>query len=265
MQSEHPIPLEREATLLICSDAPETVYREIASLTAIGKYKLVPGEPQILEDHYFDTPDAKLKAKKWGLRLRRIGTDLWITLKGPARQTEWGGRERAEIEALWSKEALAGVAKELFSQGIELNFQGEALEHLDPMEAMARSGLVVIQRRNTRRAVSAVISGMAGAVQAELAVDSVTYYFSQVEIHHYEVEIETKGPEGSKAAEAIAEYLLSRYSPELKRWGHDKLAAGLAIGELLTGGSLEGLLDLNNSLKSAAYDRIDEYLRHELS
>ncbi len=75
MQSEHEIPLEREATLLICSDRPETVYQEIASLTAIGAYKLIPGEPQLLEDHYFDTPDGKLSARKWGLRLRRIGTE----------------------------------------------------------------------------------------------------------------------------------------------------------------------------------------------
>src|SRR5208283_5370781 len=141
MQSEHPIPMEREATLLICSHTPETVCLEISSLTVIGRYKLVPGEPQLLEDHYFDTPDAKLKARKWGLRLRRIGSELWITLKGPAKQTEWGGRERAEIEAPWSKEALAGVAKELFSQGIEMDFDGKYLERSDPLEAMTHSGL----------------------------------------------------------------------------------------------------------------------------
>jgi len=64
---------------------------------------------------------------------------------------------------------------------------------------------------------------------------------------------------------AIAEYLLTSYSAELRRWRHDKLATGWAIRELLAGGSLEGLLDFNNNLKSAAYDSIDEYLRHELS
>jgi inorganic triphosphatase YgiF len=265
MQSEHEIPLEREATLLICSDRPETVYQEIASLNAIGKYKLIPGEPQLLEDRYFDTPDAKLRAKKWGLRLRRIGTDLWITLKGPSKQTEWGGRERAETEALWSKTSLAGVEAELSRQGIEMDFHGEDLEHSDPMEVMTSAGLVVIQRRDTRRAASAVISGTDGMVQAELAADLVAYFFPETEILHYEVEIESKGPNGPTAAVAIAEYLLAEYSPELKRWCHDKLATGWAIRELLTGGSLDGLLDSNNRLKSAAYDRIDEYLRHELS
>jgi CYTH domain len=263
MQSEHEIPLEREATLLICSDRPETVYEEIASLTAIGEYKLVPGKPQLLEDHYFDTPDTKLMDKKWGLRLRRIGNDLWITLKGPSKQTEWGGRERAEIEALWSKTSMAGVEAELSRQGIEMDFHGEDLEHSDPMAVMTSAGLVVIQRRDTRRAASAVISGTDGMIQAELAADSVAYFFPETEISHYEVEIESKGPNGPTAAEAIAEYLLAEYSPELKRWRHDKLATGWAIKELLTGGSLEGLLDLNNHMKPAAYERIDEYLRHK--
>jgi inorganic triphosphatase YgiF len=263
MQSEHPIPLEREATLLICSDRPETVYREIASLTAIGAYKLVPGKPQLLEDYYFDTPDGKLSARKWGLRLRWIGPNLWITLKGPSKQTEWGGRERAEIEALWSKTSVAEVEAELSRQGIEMDFHGEDLEHSDPMEVMKSAGLVVIQRRDTRRAASAVISGTDGLVQAELAADSVTYFFPETQILHYEVEIESKGANGHTAAAAIAEYLQAEYSPELKRWCHDKLATGWAIRELLIRGSFEGLLDVNNRLKSAAYDRIDEYLREK--
>ena len=117
MNQKSPIPLEREATLLICSDRPETVYQEIAGLTAVGPYKLILGEPQLLEDHYFDTPDLKLTAKKWGLRLRLIGADPWITLKGPARETKWGGRERAEIEGRWSRTILARVEAELLPPG----------------------------------------------------------------------------------------------------------------------------------------------------
>ena len=222
-------------------------------------------QPQLLQDHYFDTSDGKLTAKKWGLRLRRIGTDLWITLKGPSKQTEWGGRERAETEALWSKTSVAEVEAVLSRQGIAVDFCAGDLEHADPMEIMTCAGLVVIQRRDTRRAASAVISGADGMVQAELDADSVVYFFREAEILHYEVEIESKGPNGPTAAVAIAEYLLAEYSPELKRWHHDKLATGWAIRELLAEGSLEGVLDVNNRLKSAAYDRIDEYLRHELS
>lgn len=265
MNRQSPIPLEREATLLICSDRPETVYEEIASLTAVGPYKLIPGEPQLLVDHYFDTPDLKLTAKKWGLRLRLIGADPWITLKGPARETKWGGRERAEIEGRWSKTILARVEAEFARQGIGISLPSEGLENSVPLEIMTRAGLVVIQRRDTKRVASAVVSSAGGQVQAELAVDSVAYFFPETEILHYEVEIETKGPEGPKAAVAIAEYLLARYSKEFRRWDHDKLATGWAIRELLTGGSLEGLLDVKNNLKPAAYDRIDEYLRHELS
>jgi hypothetical protein len=75
MQSEHEIPLEREATLLICSDRPETVYQEIASLTAVGAYKLVPGNPQLLEGHYFDTPDGKLRQNGAGAMDRPEAVD----------------------------------------------------------------------------------------------------------------------------------------------------------------------------------------------
>jgi inorganic triphosphatase YgiF len=264
MNPQSSIPLEREATLLICSNRPEAVYREIASLTAVRQYRLIPGEPQLLEDHYFDTATGQLTAGKWGLRLRKIGKDYWITLKGPAKETQWGGRERVEIEAPWSKAALAVVEKELSQKGLKVDFQNVDLERSDPLEIMIRAGFVVIQRRNTARVASAVISGSDGQVQAELAADSVAYFFGETEIIHYEIEIETKGPKGIDAAEAIAGYLLSRYSHELKRWHHDKLATGLAVRELLIRGSSEALLDPNNRLKPAAYDRIDEYLGHKL-
>jgi len=264
MQSEHPIPLEREATLIVCSDRPEVVCQEVARLTAIGPYKLVPGEQRLLEDQYFDTPDRKLTTKKWGLRLRRIGSNLWIALKGPAKETEWGGLERPEIEALWSGKALACVKAELSSQGIDLEFQVGESEHLGPLQAMTLAGLVVVQRRNTRRVASAVISGRDGAVQAELAVDSVVYFFPGREILHYEIEIETKGPAGPNAVEAIAEYLLARYSSKLRRWVHDKLATGWAIQALLADGSLESFPDRENHLQPAAYNNIDEYLKYKL-
>lgn len=264
MNPQSPIPLEREATLLICSDRPEAVYQEIAGLTAAREYRLIPSEPQLLEDHYFDTTDWKLTAGRWGLRLRRIGNDLWIALKGPAKETQWGGRERIEIEALWSGNVLARVEAELSRQGIGVNLPKEDLEHSVPLEIMTRAGFVVIQRRNTKRVASAVISDADGQVQAELAADSVAYFFPETEILHYEVEIETKGPEGPNAVEVIAEYLLASYSHQFKRWRHDKLATGLAVRELLIRGSLDGLLDTNNRLKPAAYDSIDEYLRHKL-
>jgi uncharacterized protein YjbK len=263
MNSQAPIPLEREATLLVCSHRPEVIYQEITNLTAVGSYKIVPTEPQLLVDHYFDTPDLKLTAKKWGLRLRLIAAEPWVALKGPARKTEWGGRERAEIEGRWSKTVLGRIAAELSRQGVRVNIPSEDPEQSVLLEIMRRAGLIVIQRRETKRVASMVTSGMDGQVQAELAADTVAYFFPEKEILHYEVEIEAKGPNGPNAAEAIAEYLLARYSSELRAWPHDKLPTGWAIRELLIRGSLEGLLDINNCLKPAAYDRIDEYLRHK--
>lgn len=263
MKAGSQIAVEREATLVIVSDAPEVVYREITCLTAVGVYKLLPAEPQTLEDHYFDTLTGALKESKWGLRLRRIGTKLWIAIKGPSQPTHWGGRERREIEALWSKTALDEIAAELSRNNVRLNLSSTGPDSSDAFTAMRAAGLVAIQRRDTVRCASAVISRMDDCVQAELDADLVTYYFPQGEILHYELEIETKGNKGPEAAETVANYLLAAYGHHLRQWRYDKLATGWAIGELLSKALSEGLRAPDGSLTPAAYDMIDEYLERE--
>ncbi len=265
MKAANQIAVEREATLVIVSDVPEVVYREIASLTAVGAYELLPEEPQILEDYYFDTPDGALKERKWGLRLRQIGTEIWIAIKGPSQTTLWGGRERREIEALWSENALDGIAAELSRNGVRLNFSFGRPDSSEPFKAMRSAGLIVVQRRDTRRCANAVISRADDCVQAELDADLVTYYFSQGEIRHHEVEIETKGNKGAEAAETVVDHLLSTYGPQLRRWHHDKLATGWAIGELLSTALFVGLRAPDGTLTPTAYDMIDQYLGREIS
>ncbi len=136
---------------------------------------------------------------------------------------------------------MAEVEAELSRQGIELDFHGEDLEHSDPMEVMTSAGLVVIQRRNTRRAASAVISGTDGMVQAELAADSVAYFFPETEILHYEVEIESKGPNGPTAAEAIAEYLLAEVQSGTQEMASRQTCHGLGHPRAFDRGLAGGL------------------------
>jgi len=97
---------ELEATLLICSENPQEIVGQVASLTGIEDYRLLPQDPSKIHDIYFDTPDAFLNNKKIALRLRQIGTEQWITLKGPSYLTGWGSMERLEIEESWSKKSL---------------------------------------------------------------------------------------------------------------------------------------------------------------
>jgi hypothetical protein len=98
-------------------------------------------------------------------------------------------------------------------------------------------------------------------VLAELAIDSVVYYFGGQEIHHHEVEVEAKERGSSSVIKTVAESLVAMYRPALRRWDHSKLATGKAIEQMLREGALEGLLDAHNNLKPVAYDKIDDYLK----
>ena len=254
---------EIEAALVIWSENPQMVANQIADLTVIGNYRLLPQDPQLIHDLYLDTPDYALQTQQLALRVREIGTTRWLTLKGHSQPTGWeGGVERLEIEALWSKGALTRVVKELVDRGIELLQQRQDFDDAHPLDVMASLGLEVVQDRESHRQVRNVVSagGESGSVLAELAIDSVVYHFGGREICHHEVEIEAK--EGNLAVvRTVAENLVAMYRPALRRWGHSKLATGKAIEKMLSEGVLEGLLDINNNLKPVAYDKIDDYLK----
>jgi len=252
---------EIEAALVIGSENPQVVASQIADLTAIGNYRLLPQAPQLIHDLYLDTPDRALQTQQLALRVREIGTTHWVTLKGPSQPTGWeGGAERLEIELLWSKDALARVLAELVDRG-KVPQQRQDLDYAHPLEAMASLGLQVIQdRENHRRVRNILKGGESDSVLAELAIDSVAYHFGGQEIRQHEVEIEAKEGSSSAVIKLLVESLVAMYGPVLRRWGHSKLATGRAIEKMLSEGLLEGLLDVNNNLKPLAYDRIDDYL-----
>jgi inorganic triphosphatase YgiF len=254
---------EVEAALIIWSENPRGVASQIADLTAIGNYRLLPRASQMIHDLYLDTSDRALQTQQLALRVREIGTTHWLTLKGRSEPTGWeGGAERLEIELLWSKDALARVLAEFMDRGIKVPQQRQDLEYAHPLEAMASLGLQVIQDRESYRRVRNILKGgESDSVLAELAIDSVAYHFGGQEIRQHEVEIEAKEGGSSAVIKLLVEDLVTMYGPVLRRWGHSKLATGRAIEKMLSEGLLEGLLDVNNNLKPVAYDRIDDYLK----
>lgn len=257
---------EIEATLIIWSETPQVIAGQIARLTSIENYRLLPQDSKTINDIYFDTPDHALQTQKLALRVREIDGTRWITLKGPSRPVDrWGGVERLEIEAPWSQDALTRVVKELMDKGIEVPQQRQKFDCVYPLDAMSSLGLEVVQRRKCQRKVRNIVHAgeESGPVLAELAIDSVVYHFSDHQVRHYEVEIEAKWDDGSTVIKIVIERLAKMCRRALRRWDYGKLATGKAIEKLLSEEALEGLLDNKNNLKPIAYDKVEDYLRYD--
>jgi len=183
-----------------------------------------------------------------------------LTLKGPSRSTDWGGLERLEIEAAWSKEAVERVVAELARAGIAA-LQAAAFCKDDPVNTLERCGLEVIQRRELWRRTRRVLSESSGTTVAELAVDQVRHLGTFGEVLHWEVELEAMGDSASAVMSDIIGALLHEFGSALRPWPHSKLATGLAIDELLETGVLQPLICSGNRLTAATYDRLDEHIR----
>jgi uncharacterized protein YjbK len=254
---------ESESTLVILSEHPEAVADEIAGLTSVGSYLLLPQGSTMIHDTYFGVSDRELIKKSMALRVREIGSTRLITLKGPAQATDWGGIERSETEVPWSRDALSMIMKQLTDAEVEIPQQASDFENVHPSDVMASLGFRVIQDRVNRRRINNIAHSPdeTGTVLAEMAVDSVAYHFSSQDIRHYEVEIEAKSDNGSEAVSAVIEGLIDIYGPALRRWNYGKLTTGGAIEEMLAKGTLEGLIDPGNNLRPVAYRLIDYYLR----
>lgn len=252
-------PMESELTLVVCSQHPRRVAKEICGLVGIAEFSFLPLKPCTLHDYYFDTPGGELGLRQWALRVRRIGREHWITLKGPPSSSESGLVERAEIEVRWSPDALPLLRHRLASIGIRLN--PLLFDPLDPLGSLNKAGLKMAQRRDTRRQVRGVHLGHHKPLLAELAIDEVTYRWPRGEVIHYEVEIEANSRDGIRAVEALAGHLVMRFKGSLRKWAYSKLATGRAIEELLATGALADMVNRSKALKPAAYDLIDTHLR----
>lgn len=256
-----PSPKEIEAALIIKSENPQIIAKQISEMTSIADYRLVPQESEIIHDIYFDTTDGRLHSKKIALRIRTIGLSNWITIKGPSRRTWWGGVKRLEIEKLWSKNALTEVLNELEYRGIKMKIHQlhQDFENIHPLAVMSNLGLKVIQDRESHRKPMNIKYKDNSSVLAELVIDYTIYHFSKQDICLYEVEIESKVENDFTVLKTVIDNLFKIYKPALQKWDHSKLAMGKAIEKLSSEGMLKGMLNINN-LEPEAYDQINAIL-----
>jgi inorganic triphosphatase YgiF len=251
---------EIESILLILSDHPEELVKKIAEKTSVGDFSLVAPMTKLLADTYFDTPTHFLSDHKLNLRIRTDNRDRWITMKTHPRRTLWGGMVRSEMEVQWSPDALEKVVSELKipAQSAPLASQSVASE---PIELLKSKGLVPIQHRETQRQVRGVTSSRNPAlVLAEMDIDSVLYDFNGQKIRLFEIEVESKSEKGQNVVKSVTRSLKGEYGTLLRSWRHGKLATGNGIIKMLKGGQLGPLIDSENRLRPAAFDKLNRIL-----
>jgi inorganic triphosphatase YgiF len=251
---------EWEATFVIVSAEPEVTASAIADLGRIAEYTFLPGDSRTTVDSYFDTPTRDLTANHWALRVRRSDAGNLLTLKGPSHSTEWGGQERSEMEATWSKEAIERAVAELARAGITA-LQATGYYENDPVKTLESCGLEVIQRRELWRRTRRVVSESPGTAVAELAIDRVSYCGTSGEVFHWELELEALGDSASTVMAKIIGALIDQFGSALRPWPHSKLATGFAIEELLGTSVLQAFICSDNRLAAKAYERLDEHIR----
>jgi len=167
---------------------------------------------------------------------------------------------RAEMEVPWSSETVERVVSELKIPHQSPSNAGQT-NLLEPIELLKSKGLVPIQHRETQRQVRDVALGSEGSpVLAELDIDSVLYDFDGQKISIFEVEVESKSEKGQNVVKSVTKSLKGEYGPILRSWRHGKLATGKGIAKLLKSGELPPLIDAENRLLPAAYDRLNRIL-----
>lgn len=243
--SEPDEPREVEVALIVSARDPDGVMRRIGQLRRLAGHPLEELATQELEDTYHDLPGGELGARRIALRVRRVDGAVLLTVK--AERTRGGfPSDRTELEAPWSPEFLESARGLLERSGIDL--PGVAFSD-HPTETLTALGLVVVQRRSTRRERRAV-HGHGGAALAELALDSVAYDGPGGAIRLFQVEVEARSPEADLPGLAGA---LVHEFPALRPWPYGKLPTGLAIVD--AAGPLE--LGRDGALLPQALERLE--------
>ncbi|MFQ5755335.1 MAG: CYTH domain-containing protein [Acidiferrobacterales bacterium] len=256
-------PRETEVTLSAVGLGAAGVLSRIARLRRVGDYTLAPRPAQRIRDHYLDTPARALAAKRLALRIRDIGHQQWLTLKGPAHVTAYHAIERLEIDTPWSAAALQALVDELASFGVRLGGARPARCGDGALEVAASLGLAPIHQQLTHRRVRHIDlhqKDAHGGV-AELALDTVLYRLDGAQYRHYEVEIEAKGKHSAQALPVIAQAMMARYPAELRIWYRSTLATARALRTLQASGDYVALHDRDAGMHVRAYEQIERFLR----
>lgn len=252
---------EYEATLVVSSEHPLEVVRELDRVRAVAGLRLEPRESVSIHDMYLDTLRRELSARHHALRVRRTELAWRITLKGPSSYGDGAVAARSELELPWSRRSLDRIVTELSFLDITLDSTGSYADN--PHATMLALGLMAVQDRTVIRAVRAVVGADAQVSPCELAIDSVTYRFDEAEVMHHEVEIEAADRFGTETIEMLVSGLLSRFGRTLRPWSHGKLVTGRAVEELMKRSVLKEAIDVNQCLVPPAYDLIEEFLARD--
>ena len=128
------------------------------------------------------------------------------------------------------------------------------------IESLAAVGLHVF--RTARRGAACGTSSLAEQRRAvaELAIDAVTFHLDGGHVRHHELEIEVKAPGGEDAVVILAESLVARFGPNLRRWRLGKLSTGRAVATLIDERGRAHVLSDDGSLRPSTYDEIVERL-----
>lgn len=258
------LPTETETKLVIVADDSARVADEIAALTRLGRYLLIPRADERLRDTYWDGPDGRLGAERVALRLRLIGSATMITLKGPTKIVPDGAAVRMEIEEPWSAAALARVRKLLSGAGLWPTKAPDPVGfHGDAVASLRQAGFIVVQDRETERRPRDVVTERdpQQAPAAELVIDVTTFHLGTRSVLNREIEVETKGPGGRETVGEVTGGLLELYPSLLRLSDGSKLAMGKAIAA-----SIEALVAGNGlapdgSLTLAGYALLNKCLR----
>jgi inorganic triphosphatase YgiF len=256
-------PEEVEIKLLIVSDIPAQLADQIAALRRLGNYILVERNEERLHDIYWDRRDGRLSAERIALRLRTVGSETFITLKGATKVAASGTAVRMEVEEPWSYNALTNVRALLEQQGLWPGEAGPDCYKSDPRQSLQESGFTVVQSRDTSRRPRDLIAEAApleGPV-AELAVDITTFQIGSVQVLEREIEVEAKGAGGREAAVSASAALRELFPGKLKQGNYSKLAMGKAIADMIDSLRTGGGLGPDGSLLPRGHDLLDAYLR----
>ncbi|NJP04921.1 MAG: CYTH domain-containing protein [Chloroflexaceae bacterium] len=186
----------------------------ILALKHLGEYTLehqLPGEQQV--NIYYDTPDQRLRAQQYGLRVRQIGERRILAFKGPAHVVDGNRFERAEWE--W----------ELQTEQFHPMTWPDSEARIQALELVGESPLQPLLTIETYRQY--MIARYDGQERAEFALDEGTFQAGSQKIPFRELEIELR-PDGTHADFDALIAALSQHLPLIAE-GRSKLAQGLAL------------------------------------
>lgn len=235
MDQQRTNPIEIELKFRV--DDP-SIFRALARPITLGDFQLNPvGDGEHQHNTYYDTPDFRLRAQRYGLRVRTVGHHRIATLKGETQSRD-GLHQRPEWEMpVESDDPSRWPPGDVRDRALALA-GGAPLQPVLAIETLRR--LVRVWR--------------GARCVAEMALDEGVIYAGGREQMFYELEIELL-PEGARDDLDLLGTLLRQQFP-LSPDNLSKLARGLALLDEATSDAEDAAKRLKgNAVMSMATER----------